>query len=148
MGKASMWLRRWVDRLQQSGTGANVVPGVQAPYRRCSLAIFISAQASKYSKLTELTAKELLAATKLFPGCNYERKRLCMNFRFQFLKAEETMNLTNLPEYISTIVAIIALLISCYQARLSNKQSLFNRRLNIWITIDKLMSVYAKTRRT
>lgn len=53
------------------------------------------------------------------------------------------MGLTNLPEYISAIVAIIALLISCYQARLSNKQSLFNRRLNIWITVDKLMSVYA-----
>lgn len=53
------------------------------------------------------------------------------------------MVLTNLPEYISAIVAIIALLISCYQARLSNKQSLFNRRLNIWITVDKLMSVYA-----
>lgn len=54
------------------------------------------------------------------------------------------MGLTNLPEYISAIEAIIALLISCYQARLSNKQSLFNRRLNIWITVDKLMSVYAK----
>lgn len=54
------------------------------------------------------------------------------------------MGLTNLPEYISAIVAIIALLISCYQARLSNKQSLFNRRLNIWITVDKLMSVYVK----
>lgn len=54
------------------------------------------------------------------------------------------MDLANLPEYISAIVAIIALLISCYQARLSNKQSLFNRRLNIWITVDKLMSVYAK----
>lgn len=54
------------------------------------------------------------------------------------------MNLTNLPEYISAIVAIIALFISCYQARLSNKQSLFNRRLNIWITVDKLMSVYVK----
>lgn len=58
--------------------------------------------------------------------------------------AEETMNLTNLPEYISAIVAIIALFISCYQARLSNKQSLFNRRLNIWITVNKLMSVYVK----
>lgn len=54
------------------------------------------------------------------------------------------MNLTNLAEYISAIVAIIALFISCYQARLSNKQSLFNRRLNIWITVDKLMSVYVK----
>ena len=54
------------------------------------------------------------------------------------------MGLTNLPEYISAIVAIIALLISCYQARLSNKQSLLNRRLNIWITVDKLMSVYVK----
>lgn len=59
-------------------------------------------------------------------------------------REEETMGLTNLPEYISAIVAIIALLISCYQARLSNKQSLFNRRLNIWITVDILMSVYAK----
>lgn len=58
------------------------------------------------------------------------------------------MDLTNLPEYISAIVAIIALLISCYQARLSNKQSLFNRRLNIWITVDKLMSVYAKNAKT
>lgn len=56
------------------------------------------------------------------------------------------MDLTNLPEYISSIVAIIALLISCYQARLSNKQSLFNRRLNIWITVDKLMGVYEKKR--
>ena len=54
------------------------------------------------------------------------------------------MGLINIPEYISAIVAIIALLISCYQARLSNKQSLFNRRLNIWITVDKLMSVYVK----
>lgn len=54
------------------------------------------------------------------------------------------MDLTNLPEYISAIVAIIALLNSCYQARLSNKQSLFNRRLNIWITADKLMSIYVK----
>lgn len=54
------------------------------------------------------------------------------------------MDLTNLPEYISAIVAIIALFISCYQARLSNKQSLFNRRLNIWIHVDKLMSVYVK----
>lgn len=62
------------------------------------------------------------------------------------LVAEEIMDLTNLPEYISAIVAIIALFISCYQARLSNKQSLFNRRLNIWITVDKLMSVYAKKR--
>lgn len=61
-----------------------------------------------------------------------------------FLWAEETMGLINLPEYISAIVAIIALLISCYQARLSNKQSLFNRRLNIWIIVDKLMSVYEK----
>lgn len=59
-------------------------------------------------------------------------------------REEETMDLRNLPEYISAILAIIALLISCYQARLSNKQSLFNRRLNIWITVDKLMSVYAK----
>lgn len=59
-------------------------------------------------------------------------------------REEETMGLTNLPEYISAIVAIIALLISCYQARLSNKQSLFNRRINIWITVDKLVSVYAK----
>lgn len=58
--------------------------------------------------------------------------------------AEETRDLTNLPECISAIVAIIALFISCYQARLSNKQSLFNRRLNIWITVDKLMGVYAK----
>lgn len=60
------------------------------------------------------------------------------------LVAKEIMDLTNLPEYISAIVAIIALFISCYQARLSNKQSLFNRRLNICITVDKLMSVYAK----
>ena len=57
------------------------------------------------------------------------------------------MDLTNLPECISAIVAIIALVISCYQARLSNKQSLFNRRLNIWITVDKLMSVYVKNAR-
>lgn len=58
------------------------------------------------------------------------------------------MGSTNLPEYVSAIVAIIALFISCYQARLSNKQSLFTRRLNIWITVDKLMSVYAKNAKT
>ena len=44
------------------------------------------------------------------------------------------MGLTNLPEYISAIVAIIALLISCYQARLSNKQSLFKSlREFVWV---------------
>ena len=63
---------------------------------------------------------------------------------FQVSMIGDTVDLTNLPENISAIVAIIALLISCYQARLSNKQSLFNRRLNIWITVDKLMSVYAE----
>lgn len=52
------------------------------------------------------------------------------------------MNITNLPEFFSIILAILALFISCYQTRLSNKQSLFHRRLNIWITVDKLMSVY------
>lgn len=93
-------------------------------------------------QILQAEAMELLTETELFLGCMYERKRLWMHFRFLYLRAEETMNLTNLPEYISAIVAIIALLISCYQARLSNKQSLFNRRLNIWITVDKLMCVY------
>ena len=33
---------------------------------------------------------------------------------------------------------------TCALPIFSNKQSLFNRRLNIWITVDKLMSVYVK----
>lgn len=79
MGKASIWLRRWADQCNKAAPGATFAPGAHAPCRRCPFAIFISAQVSKFSKLT---AKELLAETKLFLGCMYEMKRLWMNFRF------------------------------------------------------------------
>lgn len=38
--------------------------------------------------------------------------------------------------------AIVALFISLRQSRMANRQSLFNRRLNIWITVEKLMGLY------
>lgn len=42
----------------------------------------------------------------------------------------------------SAAAAIVALLISLKQGRMANRQSLFNRRLNIWITVEKLMRLY------
>lgn len=42
----------------------------------------------------------------------------------------------------SAAAAIVALFISLRQSRMTNRQSLFNRRLNIWITVEKLMGLY------
>ena len=42
----------------------------------------------------------------------------------------------------STAAAIVALFISLRQSRMANRQSLFDRRLNIWITVEKLMGLY------
>lgn len=43
---------------------------------------------------------------------------------------------------IAALAAVIALLISLRQGRMSNRQSLFDRRLKIWLTVDKLMELY------
>lgn len=42
----------------------------------------------------------------------------------------------------SAAAAIVALFISLRQSRMANRQSLFNRRLSIWITVEKLMGLY------
>ena len=42
----------------------------------------------------------------------------------------------------SAVAAIVALLISLKQGRMANRQSLFSRRLSIWITVEKLMGLY------
>lgn len=42
----------------------------------------------------------------------------------------------------SAAAAIVALFISLRQSQMANRQSLFNRRLNIWITVEKLMGLY------
>lgn len=42
----------------------------------------------------------------------------------------------------SAAAAIIALFISLRQSRMANRQSLFDRRLNIWIIVEKLMGLY------
>lgn len=47
-----------------------------------------------------------------------------------------------LASYASAFAAIVALFISGRQIRLSNKQSLFSRRLEIWVITEKLMELY------
>ena len=42
----------------------------------------------------------------------------------------------------SAAAAIVALYISFRQNRMAIRQSLFNRRLNIWISVEKLMGLY------
>ncbi len=42
----------------------------------------------------------------------------------------------------SAAAAVVALLISLRQGRMANRQSLFDRRLKIWITVEKLMQLY------
>lgn len=42
----------------------------------------------------------------------------------------------------SAVAAFVALFISLRQGRMSNKQSLFERRLRIWIVVEKLMFLY------
>lgn len=42
----------------------------------------------------------------------------------------------------SAVAAIVALFISLRQGRTANRQSLFDRRLSIWITVEKLMELY------
>ena len=44
----------------------------------------------------------------------------------------------------SAFAAISALAISFLQMRQSNRQALFSRRLNLWLTTEKLMDVYGE----
>lgn len=44
----------------------------------------------------------------------------------------------------SAFAAISALTISFLQIRQSNRQALFSRRLNLWLTTEKLMDVYGE----
>lgn len=44
---------------------------------------------------------------------------------------------------VSAGVGILALFVSLRQGRTANRQSLFDRRLKIWITVEKLMQLYA-----
>ena len=44
----------------------------------------------------------------------------------------------------SAFAAISALAISFLQMRQSNRQALFSRRLNLWLTTEKLMDVYSE----
>jgi hypothetical protein len=43
---------------------------------------------------------------------------------------------------VSAGMAVLALLLSLRQGRMANRQSLFDRRLKIWITVEKLAQVY------
>ncbi len=52
------------------------------------------------------------------------------------------MDLGTLGACASAVAAFVALGISCYQIRLSNKQSLFSRRLKLWLIVGRLMEVY------
>lgn len=54
--------------------------------------------------------------------------------------------LTTIAECASTFIAIIALVLSVHQIRLSNKQNLFNRRLSIWLTAGGLAELYSEHR--
>ena len=44
--------------------------------------------------------------------------------------------------WVSAIAAIIALGIACWQTCLSNRQSLFARRLDLWTITEKLVCLY------
>lgn len=46
----------------------------------------------------------------------------------------------------SAVIAILALIYSVHQTRLSNKQSLFDRRLSVWLTTLGLLSLYGENR--
>ena len=52
------------------------------------------------------------------------------------------LNWEALASCASAIAAIVALFISLRQGRMANRQSLFDRRLSIWITVEKLMELY------
>ena len=54
--------------------------------------------------------------------------------------------LTTIAECASMFIAIIALVLSVHQIRLSNKQNLFNRRLSIWLTARGLAELYSEHR--
>lgn len=54
--------------------------------------------------------------------------------------------LTTIAECASMFIAIIALVLSAHQIRLSNKQNLFNRRLSIWLTARGLAELYSEHR--
>lgn len=43
---------------------------------------------------------------------------------------------------VTAVVAILALFVSLKQGRMSNRQSLFDRRLKIWVTAEKLTQLY------
>lgn len=53
-------------------------------------------------------------------------------------------NLATIAACASAFAAISALAISFLQMRQSNRQVLFSRRLNLWLTTEKLMDVYSK----
>lgn len=52
------------------------------------------------------------------------------------------LDLDTLASCASAAAAFIALLIALRQGRMANRQSLFDRRLKIWITVEKLMELY------
>ena len=55
-----------------------------------------------------------------------------------------TSDWESIASCVSAGVAILALFVSLRQVRMANRQSLFDRRLKIWLTVEKLMQVYQK----
>ena len=44
--------------------------------------------------------------------------------------------------WVSALAAVVALAVSCWQMRLNNMQSLFSRRLYLWVMTEKLLMLY------
>lgn len=60
----------------------------------------------------------------------------------QLLVILSTWNWAVIAACVSAFVAIVALVLSFNQVRLSNKQNLFNRRLSIWLITQGMLELY------
>lgn len=60
----------------------------------------------------------------------------------QLLEILSTWNWAVIAACVSAFAAIVALILSFNQVRLSNKQNLFNRRLSIWLITQGMLELY------
>lgn len=62
----------------------------------------------------------------------------------QFFEILSAWNWAVIAACVSAFAAIVALILSFNQVRLSNKQNLFNRRLSVWLITRGLLKLYEK----
>lgn len=63
----------------------------------------------------------------------------------QLLEILSTWNWAVIAACVSALAAMIALILSFGQIRLSNKQNLFNRRLSIWLITQGMLELYKES---